>query len=161
MTGVQTCALPISYPGISVQEMPCTDVFREACAASIEITPVPSTNPSGPQLIFFFKKKAYFCGINYKHIPLNPLDGVFFVAMKITGTTSADRPDAVAVKLTTAWFSPSFNWFQFGMLTNTRCSGAFGDMDPREVDTFSQVTLLKTVKVNGVGPPAPTTIYRS
>ena len=79
----------------------------------------------------------------------------------MTGTTSAGWPDAVAVKLTTALLSPSFNWFQFGMLTKTRCSGVFGDMDPRGVDTFSQVTLLKTVKVNGVGPPAPTSMYRS
>lgn len=38
------------YPGISIQEMPCTDVFRVAWAASIEITPVPSTNPSCPSL---------------------------------------------------------------------------------------------------------------
>lgn len=106
-------------------------------------------------------RKAYFYHSQQMHIPLNPLGGVFFVAIKLTGTTSAGWPDAVAVKVTTALFSPSFNWFQLGTLTNTRCSGVFGDIDPRCVDTFSQVTLLNTVKVNGVGPPAPTSMYRS
>lgn len=33
------------YPGNSVHVIPMTEVLRDACAASIEIPPSPSTNP--------------------------------------------------------------------------------------------------------------------
>lgn len=52
------------------------------------------------------------------------------------------------------------SWVQLFTLMNRRCSGALGDIDPCVGAMVNQDTLLATVNVNGLGPPAPTSIYR-
>jgi hypothetical protein len=64
-----------------------------------------------------------------------------------------------AVKVMLALLRPSGSLLQ-STDANTRCSVCDGEMDPCAGDTVSHDELETAVNVNGVGPPAPTSMKR-
>lgn len=122
------------YPGSSVQVIPATLVLRVVCAASIDTPPSPSTKP------------------------LNPAGGVFFVATKKTCSLIEGWPGTVALKVITAFWVP-VTLLQ-STVASTRTSGLLGDTEPVEGVKISHDSFAVALKVNGDGPPAPTSTNR-
>ena len=124
----------LPYPGTSVHVMPLTDVLRDACAASMEMPPSPSTKP------------------------LNPPGTTVWFATSIAGTTDAGCPAAVAVNVIAAFWTPET--LLQSTEKYTRVSGLLGLTEPEVGEIFTQEALLVTVNLKGEGPPAPTSMKR-
>lgn len=92
-------------------------------------------------------------------IPLKPLGTTVWFAVSVADTDNRDWFCGVAVNVRAAVCTP--DTLLQSTDRKTLCSGLLGEIDPFDGEMFTHEALLVTVKVKGVGPPAPTSMKRS
>lgn len=137
-------------PGISVQVMPSTDVFRAAWPASMDTTPSPSTKPIKHHCVSHHRRSQ----LPHRNSPVKPSSTTVLFAVTSTGTLFITFPLTVASIVTVAPCAPSATLLQ-STLTYTLCSGCAGEIEPLEDETCTHDSFATMVNVKEVGPPAP------
>ena len=114
-------------PGSSTHVRPLTDVFRDACAASMVTAPSPSTNPKQvdrqyQRLLASQKTKRT------ESAPWNPLGTAVWFAVSVTELCIDFWPGTVALKA--IFVDCTRETLRQPTLRKTRCSGALGEIEP-------------------------------